>query len=270
MDAFSRFEHAGWAEAGRATGYDRLLARITARVVDPLLDAARVGDGSRVLDLACGPGQAAARALDRGARPVGVDLSAAMIELARARHPAIEFHQAAAESLPFPAASFDAVVANFLLPHLADPSVAAAEAARVLASGGRLALSVWDLPSRARFVGILLDAITEAGASPPADLPPGQPFFRYAEPDAIFDLFHSAGFTEVSLTTATFDQQLSSVDELWHGLLDGTVRTSALVMAQPAPVQAEIRAAFERLAAPYDLSVPVAAVIAAGELSSGR
>ncbi|WP_328465329.1 methyltransferase domain-containing protein [Actinoplanes sp. NBC_00393] len=48
-------------------------------MVDPLLDAARVEAGSRALDLACGPGQAAAQALIRGARPVGVDLSPAMV-----------------------------------------------------------------------------------------------------------------------------------------------------------------------------------------------
>lgn len=72
------------------------------------------------------------------------------------------------------------------------------------------------------------------------------------------------------MISVAFEQHLSSVDELWHGLLDGTVRTAALVRAQPPAVQAGIRAAFDRLAAQYNLSVPVAAVIASGVPSSDR
>ncbi|MFC7531400.1 class I SAM-dependent methyltransferase [Actinoplanes sp. GCM10030250] len=266
MEAFRRFEEAGWEE--RAEGYDRLLGRITARVVEPLLDAARVGAGSRVLDLACGPGQAAGRAAERGAAPIGIDLSTAMVTLARRRFPEIEFRQAPAESLPFAAASFHAVVGNFLLHHLADPPGVAAECARVLTPGGRLALSVWDLPERARFVGVLLDAIAEAGATPPADLPSGPSFFRYAEPGALSDLFRTAGYTDVEITTVGFTQWLPSAGDLWTGLLDGTVRTSAVVLAQPADVRHRIREAFDRLAGRYaessGLVIPVSVIIAAG------
>ncbi|MEV6299503.1 class I SAM-dependent methyltransferase [Actinoplanes sp. NPDC051861] len=278
MEAFRRFEQAGWEE--RAAGYDRLLGRITARVVDPLLDAAGVPAGSHVvdaadlragnrfLDVACGSGEASARAAERGARPVGVDLSAAMVGLARSRFPAIDFRQASAEALPFAAASFDAVAGNFLLHHLAEPQVAVAECARVLAPGGRLALSVWDLPERARFVGVLVDAVAEVGAAPPADLPPGPSFFRYAESGALIDLLHAAGLTGARSTTVAFTQRLASADELWDGLIDGTVRTSATVLAQPADVRAAIRAAFNRLTTPYTdadgLAIAVSAVIASG------
>jgi SAM-dependent methyltransferase len=52
-----------------------------------LLDAARVGSGSRVLDLACEPGLVAPVARQRGAVAIGLDFSAAMIALARAEIP---------------------------------------------------------------------------------------------------------------------------------------------------------------------------------------
>jgi cyclopropane fatty-acyl-phospholipid synthase-like methyltransferase len=77
MDAFRRFEQAGWRE--KAAGYDRLLARITDKVVDHLLDAAGVTAGTRLLDVACGYGYATARAAERGAVATGVDQSAAML-----------------------------------------------------------------------------------------------------------------------------------------------------------------------------------------------
>ena len=78
-------------------------------------------------------------------------------------------------------ASFDAVTCAFLLLHLGRPEAVVAEAARVLAPDGRAAFSVWDEPSRSRWLGVVLDAVTAAGAQPPADVPPGPPMFRFAD-----------------------------------------------------------------------------------------
>ena len=163
-DAFNAFEAAGWQR--QAAGYDEFFGPITTRLVEPLLDAAELGRGARLLDVASGPGYVAAKAAERGASVVGVDIADAMISLARRLHPQLEFRSGDAEALPFPDASFDAVVGNFVILHLGRPEQAAAEFARVLADGGRLALTVWDVPERARFLGVLLDAIAAAGASP--------------------------------------------------------------------------------------------------------
>ncbi|WP_433381065.1 class I SAM-dependent methyltransferase [Actinoplanes sp. CA-142083] len=267
MDAFSRFEQAGWAAI--ATDYERSLGRVTDRVVGDLLDAARVTAGTRLLDLACGPGQATAEAAGRGATAVGIDLSPAMVALARTRHPALEFREASAEELPFPASSFDAVAGNFLLHHLAEPRIVLAECARVLAPGGRLALTAWDLPERARFVGVLVDAIAEVGAAPPPGLPAGPDFFRYARPGEMAALFRECGFT-CEVSTVAFELVISA-GELWDGFMAGTVRTAAHVRGQPAATRERIRAAFDRHAAPYErggrLAIPVSAVLAAGEFA---
>jgi ubiquinone/menaquinone biosynthesis C-methylase UbiE len=266
VDEFSRFERAGWAD--RASAYDRLVGRIAAQVVDDLLDAGGVVTGSRVLDLACGPGYAAAQALGRGAVPSGVDLSPAMVELALTRHPDIDFRVADAAQLPFPAGAFDAVVAGFLLHHLADPAAVLIECGRVLRPGGRLAVTVWDRPERARFVGVLLDAITEAGPLAAIDLPRGPDFFAYADEATLVELLTSTGFADVQVRTIAFGHQIASTGELWDGLLDGTVRTSALVLAQPPEVRARIRIAFDRLLAAYRrdgvLQVPVSCRLASG------
>ena len=181
-DGFNAFEAAAWER--QAATYESFLGRITARLVVALLDAAAVGPGTRLLDIGTGPGHMAAQAAERGAAPVGVDVSEAMLAGARAAYPTLEFRHGDAEQLPFPDASFDAVVGGFVLLHIGRPERAARELGRVLARGGRASLTVWDLPERNRMQGIMLDAIADAGATAP-DLPVGPPMFRFAE-DAEF------------------------------------------------------------------------------------
>jgi len=65
-EEFKAFEAGGWSR--RADTYGRVTGAITARFVDPLLDAAGVGAGMRVLDVATGPGHVAAAAAARGGR----------------------------------------------------------------------------------------------------------------------------------------------------------------------------------------------------------
>ena len=81
VDAFGAFEREGWS-VGRAAPYHQGLGAITSRPADALLDLARVGEGSHVLDVATGPGYLAGRAAARGASVVGVDFSDEMLSLA--------------------------------------------------------------------------------------------------------------------------------------------------------------------------------------------
>lgn len=265
-DAFNAFEAGGWEE--RAVGYDRLVGRITGELVDPLLDAASVGAGTRVLDVATGPGYVAARAAERGASVVGVDVAGAMISLARSLHPGLDFRSADAHELPVDDESFDAVVANFLIPHLGRPERAVAEFVRVIRPGGTLALTAWDLPERARFLGVFLDAVAEAGATPPEDLPTGPDFFRFSVDHEFDALLRERGLEHRAVRTIEFSHRVETADELWDGLLGGTVRISALILRQPAETRRRIREAFDRLVADYRrgdvLELPVSAKLAAG------
>ena len=96
LRAFERQGHDALAKS-----YHAFFAGVTGLATDPLLDAVHLHPGTRLLDVASGPGALAAEAANRGARPVGVDLSPQMIELARRLHPAIEFREADVEHLPF-------------------------------------------------------------------------------------------------------------------------------------------------------------------------
>jgi SAM-dependent methyltransferase len=150
------FEHPGWQQA--ASAY--------------VLDAARVGAGMQVLDLACGPGLVAGAARLRGAMPTGLDFAAAMIGFARAAHPEIRFEEGDAEALPFADASFDAVISNFRIHHVPDPVRALSEARRVLRRDGRMAFTSWAAPAENIAWKLLFDAISAHGDPNAAKTPP--------------------------------------------------------------------------------------------------
>jgi ubiquinone/menaquinone biosynthesis C-methylase UbiE len=270
-DAFNAFEAAGWEK--QAAGYGDFFGSITTRVVAPLLDAADVGRGKRVLDVASGPGYVAAKAVERGAATIGVDNAEAMLSLSRELHPQLEFRRGDAEALPFADRSFDAVVGNFIMLHLGRPERAAAEFARVLAPRGRLALTVWDVPEQARLLGVLIDALAAAGASAPEKIPIGPPIFRFSDDAEFALLLRDQALQDIKVETIAFAHS-SSTDELWRGLMGGTVRTSALILAQTEEMQAAIRAAFDDIVEEYragdGLEIPVSVKLASGRKPAAR
>jgi SAM-dependent methyltransferase len=266
VDAFTAFEAAGWER--QAPTYDDVIGRVTSRLVGPLLEAAGVQQGSRVLDLATGPGYAAAEAAALGASVVGVDAAPAMVELARRLHPTVEFRVAQAEALPFENDVFDAVVSNFVAPHLSRPERAVSELVRVLRSGGRVTLTTWDAADRMRFLGVFLDAFAEAGATPPPNIPAGPAFFQFADDEKFAHLLTGCGLSGVEVTKIAFDHRVESGEELWQGMLGGMVRTSATFLGQSQPTREKIRTAFDKLVLNYRrgewFEVPVSVKLASG------
>jgi ubiquinone/menaquinone biosynthesis C-methylase UbiE len=266
-EKFKAFEAAGWSR--RATTYGRVSGAITARFVDPLLDAARVAAGMRVLDVATGPGHVAAAAAARGAEPVGVDIAEGMLAVARRDHPQLDFRHGDAEALPFADACFDAVVGAFVLNHLPRPEVAAAELARVLRSGGRVALSVWDVPERTRFIGLVRDAVARAGGSPSAEPYAGPDPFRFADAAQLQALLDDAGMVDVTVQTVAVRHRVKgSSMALWDGLLAGSVRSAAAVEALSPAARERARAAFAELVEPHRVSggheLPAVAKVGSG------
>lgn len=126
-------------------------------VGETLCEAADVDAGSRVLDVACGNGNAALAAAHRFCRVVGIDYVPALLDRARQRAEAerlsIEFLQADAEALPFPADSFDAALSTFGVMFAPDQQRAARELTRVVRPGGKIALANWTPEG---FVGKML------------------------------------------------------------------------------------------------------------------
>lgn len=106
--------------------------------------AARVPAGARVLEIACGTGRVTRHLVARGLEVVATDLFEPMVAVARQRAPGATFQTADAQALPFPDASFDAVVCQFGLMFLPDKALGVREMRRVLRPGGTALVSVWD------------------------------------------------------------------------------------------------------------------------------
>ena len=266
-DAFDAFEANGWEE--RAADYAATLAAVTAHPVEDLLDAARVGPGTRVLDVAAGPGHVSQACADRGATPIGLDVAHEMVAAARARYPGLDFRQGDAQRLPLAHGSLDSIVGNFAILHFGRPERAVSEFARVLAPGGSLALSTWDAPDRTRMIGVLLDAAQEAGASPLPHIPAGPPFFRFADDAEFGTLLRGSGLAQVSVRRFAYTHRFADADELWDAIRRGTVRMRGLVFDQPPDVLARIREAYDRLLREYTgddgtVEMPISVKIAAG------
>lgn len=129
--------------------------------------------GRRLLDVACGTGNAAIAAAQAGGRVVGLDLTPELFGPARRRAAqagvTVEWVEGDAEELPFEDASFDVVVSTFGAMFAPRHEVAAAELARVVRPGGRLGLANWtpDGDIGALFRTVAGHAPPPAGAASP-------------------------------------------------------------------------------------------------------
>jgi SAM-dependent methyltransferase len=260
--AFHEFEHDGWQHA--SDDYHRYLGSLTTQTIGPLLDAVAAAGGASLLDIATGPGYAAAEAKHRGWSPVGIDFSEAMVAMARKLHPGIEFQIGDAQALNFEDAAFDRAVMNFGILHLAQPDAAVREAHRVLRAGGLFAFTAWAKPDEALGFRVALRAIEDFG-DPGVQLPPGPPFFRFSDRDECARVLASCGFGSVTVTQLPLLWKLASAADLFEAFYKGSARTGGLLRAQPRAALAKVRDAIHESAAAYrrgdHLEIPMPALV---------
>jgi SAM-dependent methyltransferase len=261
---FKSLEHQGWNE--RARFYDDYTARLTGFAVGPLLDAAGVRTGARVLDVCCGPGTASEECTRRGAIVTGIDLSEDMIAVAAGKGLAATFRTGDAEALPFADHSFDCVICNFGILHLPEPERGMAEAARVLARGGRYAYATWCGPEASPFFRTIIGAVSAQG-SMDVGLPPAPPPFRFADRGEAEIAMRGAGFSDVSFTDVPIVLECPA-DAAVDFIQRATVRMTMLIEAQTpearARIEQTIREKFGEFAADGMVRVPIPAIVVSG------
>jgi ubiquinone/menaquinone biosynthesis C-methylase UbiE len=169
-------------------------------MAERLVAAADVHAGQRVLDVACGQGNAAIAAARRFADATGVDYATNLLAQGRQRadaeHLAVTFTEGDAEQLPFPQASFDAVLSTVGVMFATDQERAANELVRVTRPGGKLALASWTPDG---LVGVLFKTIGKY-APPPAGVKSPMLWGTEAR---LTDLFGDT--VEWTVTKRTFD-----------------------------------------------------------------
>jgi demethylmenaquinone methyltransferase/2-methoxy-6-polyprenyl-1,4-benzoquinol methylase len=111
-------------------------------------DLARVGPGTRALDVATGTGDLAIALARRGGEVVGSDFSEGMLERARAKSPQVRWEQANALALPYDDDAFDAATVGFGARNFSELERGIAEMARVVRPGGRVVVLEITTPTK--------------------------------------------------------------------------------------------------------------------------
>jgi SAM-dependent methyltransferase len=213
----------GWEEA--AGGWVRsqdLLREFGAPVSHWMIDAIAPQPGQRVLELAAGLGETGLLAAELVA-PVGgaiiSDQAEVMLAGARERASAlglsnVEFQVLNAEWIDLPVASVDAVLCRWGYMLMADPVAALGETRRVLRSGGRVALAVWDSLERNPWAQLPALELGERGLS--ARPSPGTPGpFALGSAPRVEELLEQAGFAEVRVEALELSRRHGSFEEFW-------------------------------------------------------
>jgi SAM-dependent methyltransferase len=181
FEAIKKTQRAGWE-----TGDYPRVGNTLQIIAELLAEAADVRAGQRVLDVACGQGNAALAAARRFAEATGVDYAANLLEQGRERaaaeHLEVTFTEGDAEDLPVPDGSFDTVLSTVGVMFAPNQQRAADELVRVTRPGGRIALASWT-PSG--MIGQLFKTVG-SWAPPPAGV---RPPTLWGTPEHLTELF---------------------------------------------------------------------------------
>ncbi len=216
---------------------------ITAR----LIEYTGIRRGQHVLDLACGVGDPAlsiARLVGPEGSVLGVDVTTAMVEGARAHAEAEELTNARFRTIDselepgVPDAAFDAVTCRHGLMYMPDPSAAVAAWVKALKPGGRLAVSSWGSPDQVPFFTTALGILARHIELPPPD-PSAPGPFALPSTERLRDVLQSAGMVDVE--TAAFDTPVYEAESAaeWWDLLSATGGPLVMLLASLPPSKRE-------------------------------
>ena len=185
-----------------------------------MLDLARIGEGSHVLDVAAGAGGqtlAAARRIGPSGAVLATDISFNILEFAAEEARAAGFANVATrvmdgEDLEVEDESFDAVISRVGLIYFPDQRRALGEMRRALRDGGRISAIVYSTPERNEFFSIPVSVIRRrAGLPAPAPGIPGP--FSLGQPGALEAAYEEAGFGDIEVRSVDAPVRFSSAAE---------------------------------------------------------
>ena len=206
-----------------------------------LVDAVGVAAGDRVLDVACGTGNVALTAYRRGAVVVGLDITPAMLEVAREQAAVIDadidWQEGDAAALPFEDDSFDVTLSCFGHMMVPDQAATATELVRVTEPGGRIGYTVWTPESN---VGALMRTLAEY-LPPQGDSPPSP--FLWSDPETVRDRFGDR-VSELRLETDVVRYPALSPAHYWESL---ATDSGPMILALERVDETELSSLHERM-----------------------
>lgn len=238
----------GWDKV--AEGYAHYIEPDLAPYSKRALEHLPVGEGDRVLDVACGPGPLALSAAKEGADVVGVDFSPAQVKILKQRAQAegvanLDARVMDGQALDLPDASFDAGFSMFGVMLFPEREKGFAELHRVLDAGGRAAVSSWVDPSKIEWLSLFREAIEAAVP----DLPrlPEPPFMPLTDPDRLETEMREGGFEDVEIHTIEEPMQAESADVTWRKLAEANPVLPAIIDQLGHDAITEIRRCFKEI-----------------------
>jgi SAM-dependent methyltransferase len=248
-----------------ADAYDRHVGRYGPQLASALIEFAGVEPNVRALDVGCGPGALAAALVERlgVANVCGAEPSEPFAEACRARLPGIEVVVAAAESLPFPDAAFDAVLSQLVVNFLSDAQGGVREMARVTRAGGVLASCVWDYAGEMRMLRAFWDAAREVDANRAAVADEGV-VMRWCREGELGEFWRSAGLHDVRFGSLMVRAAYADFEDLWAPFTTGIAPSGAFVKSLDERARAALHDAYRRRLAvgdrPFELDARAWAV----------
>lgn len=264
-------ERARWTAS--ADAWDRWadpMADLADKLNQPLLDAAGVTAGTRVLDLASGAGEpalSAARRAGSSGLVVGSDLVPGMMAGAVRRAAELPegrpaFAAADMTALPFADGCFDGITCRFGIMFVPDVAAALAEVRRVLRPGGKAAFMVWG----PRGGNALFEVVNAAVAATLGEDGSLAPLFRFAEPGGLAEAMRAAGFREAAETDITPVRKAPKGQPFWRATLEMSFghRLHGLDPARRGALEADIVRRFEERASGDVIPLPAHVRIVVG------
>lgn len=194
-DFIRNYELETWTRCSNS--YEETFAMLTNQTIPALMEKAKIGSGSRVLDIGCGPGNSTKILSEIGADIIGIDFSQEMVDIASANYPNLTFKYADAESIPEDDDTFDVVIANYVVHHLPDPVKVFSEIARVLKPNGRFAFVVWGPAEEQSSFGAFFDAFMAHHEL--SELPHG-PLYGVVDRESFVPLIEEGGLSNFELS----------------------------------------------------------------------
>lgn len=254
--------------------YDRHLGAVLFQpYADDLVARLKPLGAKEVLELACGTG-IVTRTLLEGLKPrprlVATDLNEPMIAYARSKlgeQPGLEWRQADASSLPFPDASFDAVVCQFGIMFVPDKLAAMKEAKRVLRPRGVFLFNVWNRIEENDLGRTTHETVARFFPSDPPQFYTVP--FGFHDTELIRSMLGQAGFTDVKIESVEKESKAPSAGHVAVGLIRGNPVVTAIQERGSVEVGTVIAAVEEALKARFG-DTPLTARMRATVVSASR
>ena len=203
------------AKAGEAwTKNQAIMDRLLSLPGRRLFEHAAIKAGERVLDVGCGTGAtvlAAADAVGPGGAVLGIDLSHAMLDLARGRAKKhggtaeLTFEIADAQIHRFAAGRHDLLLSRFGVMFFDDPTAAFTNLSTALRPGGRLCFVCWAPMAENPWFFIPRDAAIKFLGAPEAPPPRAPGPVAFGDTDYVTEILTGAGFEDISISSETVD-----------------------------------------------------------------